>query len=209
MFGPVGGTTPAHHERGSVREMTIRFANARSVTILLLSAAALGMSGCELLPGLLGSHPTPTMTSLPPPSLTVTVEQAEGTMGGAPIDRTQLEVRGHQNDLGIALEVSIPPSTRLTVFADGNGAADNPYGPGGGGTRFADAGASRPDAGALNGSTLPPNEASIEACGELCLPADDSALEMTETSEGRRVAVDASWVSGDHIHLVLLLQEQP
>jgi hypothetical protein len=194
--------------------MKIGIARSR-LTVLALGAAALGTTGCELIPGLLNSPDTtdPAFTSAP---LTVTIESVDGTIDGATLDSTVVEASGLRSGLSLQFDVAIPTQdTSFTLSTPGaDASSENPYvgGRGDFGEGFpTDAGLpDSTDAG--RGSFEPsfdPNRALVMACSPIggCREADDFGLEIAQDAQGRSVMLDGTWSGGDRVHIEMRYQE--
>jgi hypothetical protein len=188
--------------------MAIRFAKRSMLTILVLSAAALGITGCELIPGLLsGSPPPPTATF---GALTVSVERVGGAIEGEPIDTSLAQATGFHTPSGLQFEVTIPSQdTSLSISTPGtDGSSENPYA----GEELS--ALPRVDGGVeLEGGDFEPRPRSREpviiACSPVagCRHAEDVGLEIAQLVEGRTVLVEGAWSGGDRVHLEMHYRE--
>lgn len=180
------------------------------LTILVLGAAALGTTGCELIPGLLNSSDTsdPAFTSAP---LTVTIESLEGAVDGTTLDTTLVQASGLRNGLSLQFDVALPAQeTSFTLSTPGaDGSSENPYVGGAGdlGERFPiDAGS--PGGGGFDPS-FDPSRALVMACSPLagCREAEDFGVEIAQDAQGRTVLLDGTWSGGDRVHIEMRYQE--
>ncbi len=192
------------------------FANGSRLGVLVLSAASLWTTGCELIPGLIGTGGPgdPASTSAP---LTVTVESASGTIEGVPFDASGVVASGFRAGLTLQLQVDVPAQgASITVFTPGTeGSSENPYIDDGSRTGAApaiDAGPPPPggrDDGLPIGFGFDPNEASITVCSAVaCREPEDFALEIAQAADGRSVVLDSLFGGGDRVHLELTYREQ-
>ena len=191
------------------------------LTILVLGAAALGTTGCELIPGLINSPGTPDPTSTSA-ALTVTVDSVEGAIDGTALDTRVVEASGFRSDLSLQFDVVIPSqdATFTVTTAGAETSSENPYvgGPGDFGEGFPiDAGPPPPrltDAGFEPRSpsfepSFDPNRALVMACSPLsgCREAVDFGLEIAQDAQGRTMVLDGSWPGDDRVHIELRYQE--
>jgi len=202
--------------------MKIGIARSR-LTIIVLGAAALGTTGCELIPGLINSPgtPDPAFTSA---ALTVTVDSVEGAIDGTALDPRVVEASGFRSGLSLQFDVAIPAQdASFTVTTAGaEASSDNPYVGGAGdfGEGFPiDAGPLPPrrDAGTPPPGfeeptfepSFDPNRALVMACSPLsgCREAADFGLEIAQDAQGRTMVLDGSWPGGDRVHIELRYQE--
>lgn len=188
--------------------MKIGIARSR-LTVLALGAAALGTTGCELIPGLLNSPDTtdPAFTSAP---LTVTIESVDGTIDGATLDNTVVEASGLRSGLSLQFDVAIPAQdTSFTLSTPGaDASSENPYvgGRGDFGEPFpVDAGLGEPSF----DPSFDPSRALVMACSPVggCREADDFGLEIAQDAQGRTVMLDGTWSGGDRVHIEMRYQE--
>lgn len=187
------------------------------LTALVLGAAALGAGGCELIPGLFAgppSTPDPSAVSAP---LTVTVVQAEGTLGGAPIEAREILASGLRTGDSLQLTLDLPSqgATLDVSMPSADLSSENPYVGGQGDfptdagplpIRLTDAGPPGPG----EPPPLPPNAAVLIACPAAaeCARADDFGLQVEQMADGRRVVLDGTWSRGDRVHAELVYHEQ-
>jgi hypothetical protein len=195
------------------------------LTILVLGAAALGTTGCELIPGLINSPGTPDPTSTSA-ALTVTVDSVEGAIDGAALDPRGVEASGFRSGLSLQFDVVIPSqdATFTVTTAGAETSSENPYvgGPGDFGEGFpVDAGPPPPrlaDAGPRPPGfeeeptfepSFDPNRALVMACSPLsgCREAFDFGLEIAQDAQGRTMVLDGSWPGDDRVHIELRYQE--
>lgn len=201
------------------------FANRSWLTVLVWSAASLGTTGCELIPGLLGTggSPDPSFTSAP---LTVTVESASGIVDGVSLDTSIVEASGFRTGSSLQLMVEVPAQgVSVSVFTPGTeSSSQNPYShgdPGFGEPHPIDAGPppdrfdpsgdpEDADDGLPIGFGFDPNEASIMVCtpAGACRHPDDFGLEIAQAADGRSVVLDSLFGGGDRVHLELTYREQ-
>lgn len=194
--------------------MTIRYAKRGTLTILAVSAALLG-SGCELLPGLFStpSTPDPSSTSA---ALTVSVDRADGTLEGVPLQADIVEATGFRSGLSLQFDVVVPSEDiTISVFTQSTeSSSENPYvgGRGDFGDSFpVDAGPPPPgEDGLRDDFGFDPSQAQIMACGPTmgCVQAEDFGLEIAQLADGRTLVLDGTWSGSDQVHLELTYHEQ-
>lgn len=186
------------------------------LTLVVLSAAALGTTGCQDIPGILDDPSDPSFTTAP---LTVTIEHIEGSIEGEALDPNVTQATGMRTGTAIQLDLVTASGLSIRVFTPGTeGSGQNPYGGGGddgsggrvplpldaGFRDFADAGLGADD------PRLDPNAGTVVACSfdGACRDADDFGLEIAQRAEGRAVVLDGTWSGGDRAHVELRYSEQ-
>ncbi len=196
--------------------MAEKRSNMPSVTVLMIAAAALASTGCELLPGLLGGGggggpDDPALTSAP---LEVRVLAAEGTLNGQPIDTSTIDSFGVRNGLALDLSLDVLSAGAFITIStpgDAESSTQNPYAIDddgtGGGDDLVDADRRRilPDA----STPSPTSDLRVLVCGTTdCSAPDDTSLRIAATPDGRDAVFDAFWRgTNDRLHFDLHITE--
>lgn len=188
----------------------------RALILAALGGAALGISGCELLPAAFAGGGTPSGPS-PTAELLVEIDHAEGTVFGEPLLTESLTADGFRDGELILLNVHTPQGTQLALSTGSSGSAQNPYGGGGGGPFPVDSGPFPIDAGPLPpdvdggflSNVVRRQPGSVVACAQdgRCQTTDQFGIDIAQLAEGRAVVVDGSWFGRDWVRFEMTYRE--